>query len=343
MSGKCLTTRLLVILMGILLLNLFYSCKRNPLDIDVSKIQIEKISIGRFDQDFFKLNAENIVKELPELQKKYPEFAEIFIKNILCKSGLKDSACIPEIVRFVNDKDMKGVYFASQKIFNNTTEQEDCLTDIFKYHKYYFPDKRLPHILFMMSGFNYNIATADSIYAIGIEKYLGKNSEYYEMLQIPNYKRLTMEKEYIPVDLVHAWMMNEFPNKLQSKNLLAEMIYQGSLLYLSDALMPKVNDTLKIGFTQKQMDWCYNHEKDMWGHLILNKFLYSTAMDVISKFTGEGPFTTGFVKESPARTGVWIGWRIVKRYMENNPTVTLTQLMNETDAQKILSNSKYKP
>ena len=66
-------------------------------------------------------------------------------------------------------------------------------------------------------------------------------------------------------------------------------------------------------------------------------------MEVVSKFTGEGPFTTGFVKESPARTGVWIGWNIVKKYMDKNANISLDQLMHETDAQKILSLSKYKP
>jgi len=35
--------------------------------------------------------------------------------------------------------------------------------------------------------------------------------------------------------------------------------------------------------------------------------------------------------------------QIVRQYMKNNPYVTLEQLMNETDAQKILTASKYKP
>ena len=91
------------------------------------------------------------------------------------------------------------------------------------------------------------------------------------------------------------------------------------------------------------MEWCTEHEKDMWGYLIQNKFLYSNEVEVITKFTGEGPFTTGFVKESPARTGNWIGWRIVRDYMNANPKTTLDQLMTENDPQMILSKSKYKP
>ena len=81
----------------------------------------------------------------------------------------------------------------------------------------------------------------------------------------------------------------------------------------------------------------------MWGFLIKNKLMYSTETEVISKFTAEGPFTTGFVKESPGRTGVWIGWQIVRKYMDDNPNISLQQLMNEKDPQMILAKSKYKP
>ena len=47
--------------------------------------------------------------------------------------------------------------------------------------------------------------------------------------------------------------------------------------------------------------------------------------------------------ESPGNTGSWLGWKIVQKFMQENPTYTLKSLMQETDAQKILTLSKYKP
>ena len=61
------------------------------------------------------------------------------------------------------------------------------------------------------------------------------------------------------------------------------------------------------------------------------------------KFTSEGPFTTALSKQSAPRIGYWVGWRIVKQYMQENPDVTLEQLMKETDAQELLKKSKYIP
>ena len=59
----------------------------------------------------------------------------------------------------------------------------------------------------------------------------------------------------------------------------------------------------------------------------------------------DGPFTPGLgdKSESAPKLGIWIGWQMVKKYMVENPDVTLQKLMADTDAQKILTKSKYKP
>ena len=65
----------------------------------------------------------------------------------------------------------------------------------------------------------------------------------------------------------------------------------------------------------------------------------------IQKFLNPAPFTPGVGEknDSAPRLAVWTGWQIVKQYMDNNPNVTLQQLMGDNDAQKILNGSKYKP
>lgn len=320
---------------------LLAGCGNNPLEVDVSDILVEEAKIQRFDRDFFSLTADNVSAHVPEMQKKYPGFTDLFVKNIVCPSGINDSACIPAIIKFVSDKDMRGAYEEVQKVFPDMFETESRFTDVLRHHKYYFPEKKLPQIVAMMSGFNYAIESSTP--AIGLEMYLGSKSKFYEMMQIPGYKRTMMRKEFIVPDLVRAWMMKEFPNANKSGTLLNEMIYQGKLLYLADALMPDTDDTLKIGYSKQQLNWCAEHEKDMWGFLIKNKFLYSNETEVVAKYTGDAPFTTGFVKESPPRTGIWLGWKIVRKYMRENSETTLEQLMKENDAQLILSKSKYRP
>ena len=58
---------------------------------------------------------------------------------------------------------------------------------------------------------------------------------------------------------------------------------------------------------------------------------------------GEAPFIQGFPDGSPGRIGHWLGWQIVKAYMEKNPTISIEKLMTHNNAQKLLNESKYKP
>jgi uncharacterized protein YjaZ len=60
-------------------------------------------------------------------------------------------------------------------------------------------------------------------------------------------------------------------------------------------------------------------------------------------FLADGPCTMEFSKDSPPRLGEWIGFQIIRSYMKKNPDVTLEMMMQETDAQKILTLSGYKP
>jgi len=65
-------------------------------------------------------------------------------------------------------------------------------------------------------------------------------------------------------------------------------------------------------------------------------------MDII-RYINASPTTSGFPLDSPGRTGVWIGWQIVRKYMKNFPETTLSELMQNSDYQQILNDSKYFP
>ena len=123
------------------------------------------------------------------------------------------------------------------------------------------------------------------------------------------------------------------------------MIYNGKVLYCMDALMPETADTLKIGYTPAQLDWCQQNEANIWSYFLDQNLLYETDYLRMQKYLSEAPFTPGVGEgnESSPKLAVWTGWQIVREYMDRNPEITLKKLMEETDAQKILNASKYKP
>jgi len=71
--------------------------------------------------------------------------------------------------------------------------------------------------------------------------------------------------------------------------------------------------------------------------------LFKTDYMTINKLTKDAPFTSYFPRESPGRAANWIGWQIVRKYMERHKDITLSQLMKETRYQKILDGSAYDP
>jgi hypothetical protein len=56
----------------------------------------------------------------------------------------------------------------------------------------------------------------------------------------------------------------------------------------------------------------------------------------------EAPSTKGFTNSAPRMTD-WIGWQIIKQFHSNNKNISLSNLLKENDAQKILELSRYKP
>jgi len=121
------------------------------------------------------------------------------------------------------------------------------------------------------------------------------------------------------------------------------MIEKGKQWYLLDKFLPGSPDSVKTGYTQKQLEWCNRNEGEIWSIIIKNEDLNSINPTVIQSYIGEAPFTQGFSQEnSPGNLGQWIGWQIVKKYAEKNPSLQPGDIMR-TNARKILDEAKYKP
>ena len=321
---------------------LFISCGSNPLDVDVSKVKVGEVKIKRFDKDLFSVNETNFNEKNSELKKNYGEYYLGFAQNLIWRRSVDDTLYKEHLLDFVSNADMKALYDECVKNFSDVSDIEKDLTESFCHILFYFPETKLPVAVTTMTGFNSSISFADSFYSIGMEMYLGERNKFYDYAQFPFYKRKVMNRYNIVPDFLKGWAMNTFPQDSSKEDLLSQMIYQGKILYLLDAFLPNSNDTSKIGYSEKQLKWCERNASNIWSYIIENEMLYSSATEDVAKFINEGPFTSGFVKESPARTGIWLGWQIVRKYMERTKS-TLKQLMEIKDAKKILDESKYKP
>jgi gliding motility-associated lipoprotein GldB len=324
---------------------LFCSCETDRLRVDVSGIEVEPVKIGRMEKDMFSMNPDSLTQESQKMMDRYGQFYVRFITSFINDGGLTDSTYGYNLRRFISDPDMRAVYNDCIKTYPDLSGLEEQLTDAFRHYKYHFPQKPLPAVVSMVSGFNYSVINTENTLGIGLEMYLGTDYKYYQMLfePLPLYRRKNMTKDYILPDCLKGWMLTQNRFDMQKNDFLSTIVHQGKIYYMLDAMIPGTHDTLKIGYTAQQLEWCRQNEYQMWAYFMERQLLYTTDNAEIQKYIAEGPFTAAFNKESPAQVGVWIGWQIVREYMNRNPEITLEQLMEEKDAQRILTKARYKP
>jgi len=326
-----------------LLLMISFSCsKKSRFDADVSSVDAN-IEIKRLEMDLFTMDPSEIMQKIPDLIEKYGDFFELYSTAVINVGSPYEKLYADNLSVFITDYTMNNVYKETQKVFPDLEGLQKSLNTAFKRYKYFFPDKQVPAVYTYMGGFNQSIVIADSILAIGLDKYLGRNCEYYTRLAFEKYLQQNMYPEKIPSDAIRSWALTEFEYKAESDNLINNLLYHGKLQYILDAVYPEMHDTLKFGFTAEQLLWCQRNEKPMWDYLIEEKLLFSTDYMTINKHINPAPFTSGYPSESPGRASVWLGREIIKAYMDRNPNISLYDLMNESDYQKILSESRYEP
>jgi hypothetical protein len=337
-------TRSIVLFIILFCLPLMLSCRRNIYKVNVSSISAN-IEIKRLEKEIFSLDPEKIPATIPVLKKNFGSFLQLF-SYVINTGDINDPAFGDFLIRFCTDKLNYEVYLDVMKKYPDTDILQKELENAFRHYLYYFPKENVPAIFTCISGFNNSIITGDSVLGIGLDRYLGNNSEYYKRLQIYRYLVARMTPENIVPDCMYGWGSTEWDFSRMNypvDNVMTEMIHYGKLKYFEKCMIPMASDSVIFGFSEKQMKFCRNNEGQMWQYLVENNLLFSTDRFVIRKLTDEAPFTSYFTNESPGRASVWLGFRIVESYMMNNRSIKLSDLMSNTDVQTILEKARYIP
>lgn len=312
-----------------LLALLLFSCKdENAAEDKVAEVQVGKVNITRFDDLFYNSKP----GDLPRLKKQFPYLFPPEDPDTVWTNKIK-TPLLQELHAEVDKQ-----YPADNKKLG------DDIEGLLQHIKYYYPKTNMPHVVTLISEMDYEsrVIYADTLVLISLDLYLGSEHRYY--VDFPKYQRENFKPSQILPDLVSAFSHGKIaPSK--DYTLLSSMIYFGKQLYLKDKLIPAVADYDKIGYTKEQMAWMKENEAEVWRFFVEGKLFYDTDPKLLNRFINPAPFSKfylGFDNETPGRAGQWVGWQIVRAYMENNKDVTLQQLM-AADAKTIFDNSKYKP
>ncbi|HAP68454.1 MAG TPA: hypothetical protein DCR04_01790 [Flavobacteriales bacterium] len=326
----------------ILLVLFLTGCEHDPLDIDVTATELE-LEFQRLDQDLFALNPAAGQTNTDALYEKYGDFFVDYCEGVLRIGNPETEGFQYSVAQFITDESMKTLHEDVQFEYEDVTPIEEQLTDAFRYFKYHFPDSTIPKIVFNISALNYAIVATPTTLGIGLDMFLGANYPIYPMVGLPKYMYDNMKPEQVVPQAMKGWLQATYETDAKRETLLDYMIFEGKLLYVLDAVLRESGDSTKIGFSTDAMQWCAEYESRIWAHLVDQELLYATEYMNINKWINQAPFVAGIPKDSPGRLGQWVGWQIVRKYMQENPEATMIDLMTNDNSQAILAKSKYKP
>ncbi len=319
-------SRLNLIIYLFIWLSIFSACQpKNKLTVDVSKIPVN-LKIIRFDTIFYNQNPQ----KLSTIKKQFPYMFPGYVADSVWYKKMQDSLL----------KDLKTQV---DSVYPDNSKIAPDLISLFKHIKYYYPRFKIPEIITLYSDWNYlkKAVYLDSLELLTLDNFLGAENRLYK--GIPAYIKQNMTPEQIPVAVAQS-IIDTQVRPPKSKNLLSKMINYGKQLYLLDAYLPQTSDALKIGYSPQKMHWAQQNEEAVWQYFIENNLLYDTQTNLNIRFLNLAPYSKFYTEkdqESPGYIGRFIGWQIVRSFMQKNK-VSLHKLLQMPE-EEIFKKSKYKP
>lgn len=309
----------------------------NEIPIDDNDFSFEII---RLEEDFKNINSR---EDALDYVVKVPTLRNWMLGNIYPNDSLYAQRMgmlaanegIQELIKDVNR------VFAE---FETTTKLE--VENVVKRTQYYYPKLQPKELVTHVSGYgSVDILIGEKVHLIGLDYFLGGDTKYPLMSKdLPQYLAKYYAKPYLVSKYSKALskQFNEFDR--EDESVLAHMIYYGKELYFAEMTHPGCPDSIYIEYTSEEIAGVEAFASELvWKYFISNNLFFSTKPEHVSKYIQPRDKTREIADKMPGRIGQWLGWQIVRAYMEKHPEVTLKDLMDDNDAKKIFNQSAYKP
>jgi len=320
---------------------LLVSCKKETEDKCVVIPETSGIKID--------LRFESLEDSLPTITDKQ-QLVNFFSNHIAIRDLLFNREAYPSDSAFINDRYARFTNPAidtllteTHRVFGNGLELKKSFEDALTNLKYYYPTFPTPRVATVITGLETDIFVNDSLVLVGIDYYLGSDAKYKPYIH--EYMQKRYNKDFIIPSMMLLYGIDGAFNKtsVADKTVLADMITYGKAYYFTKHMIPCVADSTLMGYTKEEIEGSRKNESLIWSRLIEDEVLFSTSHQTKQKYIAERPRTLEVGEKCPGRIGQWVGWQIVKKYMETHSDVTLQDLMQMQDPAKLFKESGYKP
>jgi hypothetical protein len=294
------------------------------------------VQVERLEQSFFAIKNE---ADAQQFLARNPLLANQFLQR---RQYPSDAALAATLTRLATNQGLQKLGKETVAEFSSTDTLQLELKQLMQHVRYYFPDFRVPPVKTFVSGLSQDLFVNDSLMVLSLDFFVGPKASYRP--NVPGY----ILRRYTPAHLMPTVAQaisskyNQAP-PADKQNMLGEMVQLGKALYFTERVLPCTPDSVLIGYTAKELSNLQYNEGKVWAHFIEKNLIYNTSPFTIQKYVSERPNVPEIDKTAPGRIGAWVGWQIVRKYMDTHPEVTLAQLMANKDPQAILNESRYRP
>ena len=304
------------------------SCKQTP---------VEAVTIHRFDKVLFDTPVDQLPAKLSQVSHEY--------STDLLNLQPNNPEFMAMLQGFVQDPTMRTIYGTVDSLFGDMQPEAKALALALSRAENICPTLRYDKVYTYLSGsFNYDMRVGCNSHEIiiSLDQYILPYTERFNYFNSPLYLVQQSRRQYLLTDCMTAIARQHIAiPQDREMTLLDYMVSEGKAIYFAQQTLPDAPDSILMRYTSQQMDWMKQNEEHVWAYFMQSKLLFETDYMRFHNFIDDAPKTNAFRDSSP-RTTDYIGWQIVSKYMKKTG-LSITQLFEETDAQKILSQSNYRP
>lgn len=316
--------------LGFLLLTIgIWGCSNNPYAVDIEDAKLY-LKYQNIDSALRYSTPKEQIKLYNALSKQDSDLAQFCFPYALQVSTKSDSAFLFDIKRTYQHaftKQISAVLDQKQKWRLQTFKQ---IQSALKRMHLLLPHTSIPSsVCFTYTQFAASAYASPKSIVLGQERYLGPQNTLIRSLppqQFYDWIKEGMSPQFASSDALLVWL-NTNVLKSKDENLAAEMIRWGKLLAILEICSPELKLSQVLRYSDADLEWATNAERGFWEYLVDQQALFKTDQELLMNLLNEGPYTIGLPKESPDRMGRFLGYRIVKQYIENEQP-SLTQLLH---------------
>jgi hypothetical protein len=320
---------------------LMMSCSEKSTEQSVAKKPI-RIDVSHLEKAFF---AAKNKESIDSILLANPDVLEVYFQTKKSQS----SALANLLFQIYQNKDFQKFYLQAQEpaFFGKNLWEKQLETAINQLREQY-PNLKAPKVKTVFTGFGgagqfpaQHLVVSDSLIVVGLDYFMGKKGLFVPPdLYDYQLKRLVPEGLAGQILLLYSGYFNK--QNAQNRNLLNDMIWYGKNYYFTKQLLPSVPDSTLFGYTRAELEGANAFQDLIWEHFVANSLFYKKDEFIKTKYLGERPKTPEIGPACPGSIGRWLGYTIVQQYQQKFPEKSTKDIMNESDAEKLLLDSGYR-